>query len=462
MDTSILRKRLAEVKKAIAQQHQISEELLDQEKVIQLQLDNTIYPILTIPPEITCKIFIQCVPSKAGNHHPTLAPLLLLRVCSAWRTIALSTPSLWSTLHLDMTQRSTVPNRQALENRIRSWLEYAGGCPLSLTLRGWNFSTWGPCPFPAIITRYASQLRHLDAKMRPANFRLRDIAEFPLLQTLTIHCFTHPSDVTLNDHTPITAWRTAPKLLEITFERQCNRFLHPECLPWNRLTTINCTVRLKADECLAMVRWAPLLIRLVISPCSTSVNRPLFSHSRLESLTISRHGNPDILRFLGVPILRSLRLLYWRDLTDESFIPFLSRSPALRMLTCHTSRRSLKALRTLTQLTDLELFETPYVDDHEQLSTAALFMLDREREPDTLPHLKSVTLSNWGKEVDERVIQALHSRRVAQEGGAKLQAFRAFHENQPMRINEDQIPHLRRFVAEGMKIHIGSNAVNLL
>ncbi|KAJ7650520.1 hypothetical protein FB45DRAFT_697919, partial [Roridomyces roridus] len=49
-----------------------------------------IFPILSIPPELTVAIFMACV-----KEHPQQDPLALSHVCCQWRQIALGTPELW-------------------------------------------------------------------------------------------------------------------------------------------------------------------------------------------------------------------------------------------------------------------------------------------------------------------------------------------------------------------------------
>ncbi|KAJ6630351.1 hypothetical protein B0H10DRAFT_1649973, partial [Mycena sp. CBHHK59/15] len=56
-----------------------------------------VYPILTLPLEITSEIFSHCLPPNILMVEPSTsaAPLLLTEICRTWRTIALSTPGLW-------------------------------------------------------------------------------------------------------------------------------------------------------------------------------------------------------------------------------------------------------------------------------------------------------------------------------------------------------------------------------
>ncbi|KAJ7097113.1 hypothetical protein B0H15DRAFT_773430, partial [Mycena belliarum] len=58
--------------------------------------DSAVYPVLALPPEITCEIFLQCVESEDTTQLSSVsAPLLLLQICRSWRLIALAAPPLW-------------------------------------------------------------------------------------------------------------------------------------------------------------------------------------------------------------------------------------------------------------------------------------------------------------------------------------------------------------------------------
>ncbi|KAJ7175206.1 hypothetical protein C8R43DRAFT_1201906 [Mycena crocata] len=103
-------------------------------------------PMRRIPAEILQEIFMHCLRSK--DHpimHTSEAPLLLGRVCSAWRTISLSTPSLWSSVHVvipppqgvRLTEFSPItdsPNVSARYGGLRTWFRRSGDCPLSVSL----------------------------------------------------------------------------------------------------------------------------------------------------------------------------------------------------------------------------------------------------------------------------------------------------------------------------------------
>ncbi|KAF8951612.1 hypothetical protein BDZ97DRAFT_1605538, partial [Flammula alnicola] len=53
-------------------------------------------PIRRLPIEILCRIFYMCIPTnKILRSKPSVAPLLLCRVCKVWKNIATNDPALW-------------------------------------------------------------------------------------------------------------------------------------------------------------------------------------------------------------------------------------------------------------------------------------------------------------------------------------------------------------------------------
>ncbi|KAF8962989.1 hypothetical protein BDZ97DRAFT_1662121, partial [Flammula alnicola] len=53
-------------------------------------------PVRRVAPEIWSEIFYHCLPTQRNPIMSTSdAPLLLIRVCSTWRSAALSSPRLW-------------------------------------------------------------------------------------------------------------------------------------------------------------------------------------------------------------------------------------------------------------------------------------------------------------------------------------------------------------------------------
>ncbi|KAH9475519.1 hypothetical protein JR316_0012634 [Psilocybe cubensis] len=104
--------------------------------------------IRRIPSDILSKIFRHCLPT---HRNPTIsaseAPMLLTRVCSRWRNVTLSSPRLWSHLHITFHHEvpiKTVYDRTPLEtvsallrkrcDAIKEWMVRSGDCPLHLSI----------------------------------------------------------------------------------------------------------------------------------------------------------------------------------------------------------------------------------------------------------------------------------------------------------------------------------------
>ncbi|KAJ7618104.1 hypothetical protein DFH06DRAFT_1144938 [Mycena polygramma] len=90
-------------------------------------------PARRMPQDVVQEVFLACLPTQRNSVMSTKdAPLLLARICSAWRTLALSTPALWASLHIPLEYVFDFIGPQ----RPLQWLERSGRCPLSLTIVG--------------------------------------------------------------------------------------------------------------------------------------------------------------------------------------------------------------------------------------------------------------------------------------------------------------------------------------
>ncbi|KAJ7892824.1 hypothetical protein B0H14DRAFT_958778 [Mycena olivaceomarginata] len=85
-----------------------------------------------LPVDILREIFIACLPA---NRNAVIsareAPLLLGRICSAWRTIALSTPRLWASLHAPLDY---ILEKESRKLAVIEWLQRSGAAPISLSV----------------------------------------------------------------------------------------------------------------------------------------------------------------------------------------------------------------------------------------------------------------------------------------------------------------------------------------
>ncbi|KAJ7633424.1 hypothetical protein DFH06DRAFT_1222790 [Mycena polygramma] len=191
-----------------------------------------------LPPDIVREIFVACLPtSRNAVMSAQEAPLLLCRICSAWRAIALSTPRLWASLHVSWAfLASKEPQRLPA---VIHWLELSAACPifLSVAVQGWNWDGWEISPGLELIQLLAessARWHHLElsdlskdaaekfAEMRP-----------PLLESLkfagTISVLRQIGSVCM-----------APRLHTLTFDSQgperLDELILDMPLPWSQLT----------------------------------------------------------------------------------------------------------------------------------------------------------------------------------------------------------------------------------
>ncbi|KAJ7187183.1 hypothetical protein C8R46DRAFT_1059111 [Mycena filopes] len=159
----------------IQQQKELLNQLERSKSFAQRELNALRDPVTRLPLEISSEIFLQCLPAQPQPTART-CPMLLLSVCHSWTDIALYTPRLWSSIHLDF------PGVQVLQ----SWLERARNHALTISLsRGLTRNT-GP-----VLGQYADQLKHLE--IYDDDLKLGSLLTFPpgsfsSLETLTIGC----------------------------------------------------------------------------------------------------------------------------------------------------------------------------------------------------------------------------------------------------------------------------------
>ncbi|KAJ7051277.1 hypothetical protein C8F01DRAFT_644957 [Mycena amicta] len=134
-------------------------------------LTHTVYPILTLPNEITSAIFVACLPAH-GRVRPSAsaAPLLLAQICRHWRRVALATTELWSSLDVEMIhcegRRRTAIVRPGNPSLYELWFSRANRRPLALTIHQperWNELSFKHDKLPPFLFALVPRLGRLEA-----------------------------------------------------------------------------------------------------------------------------------------------------------------------------------------------------------------------------------------------------------------------------------------------------------
>lgn len=163
-------------------------------------------PVHRMPTEILQRIFSFCPHSKRNPvMHPSEAPLLLICISQRWRTVAMGTPELWSSIHIVGSQASgPIMALDANAECVMDWLDRSGELPLNISLcspeiRGNGIPSWF---LSASIRPYSwrrSQVELDICRSQISAFRGLTANDVPLLESLVL-CDITPADQIPSGH----------------------------------------------------------------------------------------------------------------------------------------------------------------------------------------------------------------------------------------------------------------------
>ncbi|KAJ6477531.1 hypothetical protein C8R45DRAFT_1007246 [Mycena sanguinolenta] len=256
--------------------------------------DTIVYPVLSLPAEITTEIFLRCTPSQSNlGESPSEAPLLLAQICRQWRQIALDTPHLWRSLHFR--------DGETCIELLRLWLSRSGNLPLNLDLKCWDLSRARALIEASLLHSHRWQDVKFGLHRRSfSEFDLRH-ASLPLLHSISLVAqWISPDNDPFDDTFTITH---APSL------RHAHISTLPyvkTVIPWAPLTTLTLLHDLSFTEYMPLLQGCPNLINLTISTAGPAAGHadPIILNS-LETLTCN-FGAASVLDHLTLPHLSRL------------------------------------------------------------------------------------------------------------------------------------------------------------
>ncbi|KAJ7705294.1 hypothetical protein B0H17DRAFT_1192999 [Mycena rosella] len=410
----------------------------------QSKLDSIVYPVLTLPSEITSEIFIHCLFDTRARPNFAEAPLLLCNICSHWRTIAILTPALWSSIELGFKFSLFGSN---LIDLLGIWLSRTGSHPLSLSL---CYDEYTVTKRRQEINRLIKVLMRHSHQWADVELRLPDVSEFtlfqghfPALHSLTVGHAVKP-------FTPaVTAFTDAPRLASVQLSAGCG--LDPIVLPWPQLTVLKCE-SLHVCDCLRLLREMTRLVEFTVylREGGPRIAVTPFILPALRSLHLLREEcHMDLLQHLTLPALETLSISF-ESPDIPRFLTFLSRSACslLRVIFDAWSFDQVElasCLAAMPSLRDLKLWRPQYFTDAFllQLGNPALLLpnlqiLDLNHVYPiqfTMPALVGMLASRWNAPV-------------------RLQSFRTVLHKASMVTDPETVFRLQALVASGMKIHI--------
>lgn len=274
-----------------------------------------------LPVELLSAIFTRCMDDqrneliRAGLRLRN-TPLLLTRVCSFWRQVAMDLPALWQQLALRPCQGRAHHYRIA-----RLFIERSKDQGIHIHYnedfrRGDRPVERCPCAIDLILQNIG----------RIKTLELREIRRFAAVRLARVHpgaaaSMCRFSLVMREENLPFNVAQTlsrlycSPNLRRLWWD--CTAF--PKDTPWSQMVTLHLTQCIVDCESLfRIVASAPYLQELVmhLEEIPASSQHPALRHHTLTSLSVAGIGPQDnLLRLLHLPNLRHLSL---RPLLDDA------------------------------------------------------------------------------------------------------------------------------------------------
>ncbi|KAJ7183666.1 hypothetical protein C8R46DRAFT_518091, partial [Mycena filopes] len=287
-DVHDLRRQLSSLDATIAA-------LTTERQNLQAKSDAVVYPILSLPTEITAEIFLRfCDSDVPPQPDPSQGPLLLAQICHQWRQVAICTAEIWRSLHLAASPKSV--------ELLTLWLDRSGNLPLDLTLQHWETGTAEPLVQASILHAHHWQ----DIKfVMPANaystLNLEN-ASLPMLRSISLDLIQPSPELEC-----VVRLVNAPSLREALFREFPPANVD---LVWSQLTSLRLPNHTALAACISTLRGCPQLVKLSVS---TVGDVPLHTNPvvlpSLESLECNLQETASLLEHLTSPHLHSLVFL---------------------------------------------------------------------------------------------------------------------------------------------------------
>ncbi|KAJ7036587.1 hypothetical protein C8F04DRAFT_1257812 [Mycena alexandri] len=341
--------RLRQLDKAIPELQATLERLIQERRALRREV--MAYPILTLPNELTCEIFINCLSPGRVMPTPLAPPLLLAQVCNQWRAITLALPEMWNRVRPRRLSTNTI-------QLLNLWLHRAGTLPISIGL-----SSHYPLPhtLPSWAALHSNKWEHVSLVLRDIELALLATwIKVCALKTLVIG----PSERTGGPMPFVRGFKMAQNLHEVTLLRG----LRPSDidLPWAQLTTLNAT-GLAVPECVDVLRSGSRLVHCTFFIHSGSVPQlpsPRLRHPHLRQL-ILQYGTDhlDLLQQLELPSLTRIQLSLESGVENVTrFLEFAAQCPHIQHMSVEAASLGpaefIQCLRATPAVTMLE-FQAP-------------------------------------------------------------------------------------------------------
>ncbi|KAK7063461.1 F-box domain-containing protein [Favolaschia claudopus] len=431
-----LRNRLTELSLEINDLYAQIERLEAERRSIVTALDAIVYPILSLPADITTEIFAHYfddllddggkwgelqIPLFNLERARHVGPFCLSHVCRAWRSIAVEMPSLWNRIRATSLQENAPgPDWRKL---LDCWLSRTGSRMLYLDLVGSHYrDVQTRLLFPSIAS-YSPRWRVLGCYLNtPILFPIDTIrGRIPLLREL---------DIRRQDDAPgdrITAFSEAPELRKVQLHHLP---LDSISLPWAQLTHL--TLYGQSIACaIEVLHQTPNLVELSLDLCHRPDEAPptpvILHHVRKLSLSDGFQLSKFI-HYLTLPRLTTFDISYFgespvQDSDGAALLAFFRLSNCVvESVVCSTSPRYEAMALSILATTDM----ASKVTIHANWYSSALSNLFARiaTKPTFLPNLESLYLPDCQTDIPFVELADMLSARWYNRGNApRLKTF---------------------------------------
>ena len=291
------------------------------------------FPFNRLPREIIAEIFWNCLEHKRETVWMSSgsAPLLLSRVCSSWRALALAMPQLWANVGILLRHPSDA-DPSICAHITRTWLERSGILPLTVAIeylktdyRARNPTT-KPTVFDAVLSvicSYSSRWQNVAiTTWLPVSFPLLEI--LPLLRSFQVVHFSPEGNVI---SLPFSG---SPRLTQLSWPYPFDAPTDPH-IPWSQISHLCLNSCMTISAVLETIRLCPQLenFKMNLITDNHGDHPPTtVENYYLQTLEITGHGDcSPLLDSLILPKLREVSLIATTVLGGrEAFLALLTRS----------------------------------------------------------------------------------------------------------------------------------------
>ncbi|ESK86013.1 hypothetical protein Moror_9424 [Moniliophthora roreri MCA 2997] len=419
------------------------------------QYRSLLSPAHWLPPEILGYIF--SIFNDLSNHEKWLQPsktapaLVVSGTCGKWRDVALSFPSLWSSIFIRFEEQWEDPEYHRLDLITRLFLERSQKSPLKLTLMFDDLLSLddgdGAVSILKILVRHCERWHTVEflfmAQRVIAHEVFKPIAGcLPILTNLRFSGVEDKTEGPLDFHCDL--FSDCPALISVACKLHCP-FAMSWPLPWGQIRSLCIDNTYTADTVL-IASFCPNIERLVIKWCGGDVYTgdhlciPGVTH--LSIAAVDADEAYCIFKYLTLPRLSSLEIsctdgrdhakyLPWIEWDEQYIADFFRRSAGCSVTSLLlkyvpiSDEQLIQLLRFMPALSSLRIVESGlYLFGNPNLTITRRFLqrlsID-DTAPPLLPKLTNIKLVLHDDDLVSDVLpNALRSRWITDDMKLKI------------------------------------------